>query len=73
MPWKPIATANRDGRRILVAGGTYVAGNAEVCRQVFPSLVMWDGREWVVCDNHGERAIVRDPRWWMDVLPAPVT
>lgn len=71
MAWFPIQGADYDGRRIIVAGGTYVRGGVEVCPQYLPALVTWDGREWVICDNTGERACILNPRWFRPLPPPP--
>lgn len=67
MPWRLITEDDKDGRRIVVAGGTYVRGNVLTCPQQFPSMVTWDGNDWVICDNEGDRAVIRQPRRALDL------
>jgi hypothetical protein len=67
--WQPISTAPKNDERIIVAGGTWIRGNKQQLPQEFPSLVMWDETEWLICDNEGPRALIRGPKVWMAIPP----
>jgi hypothetical protein len=65
--WQPIETAPKNDERILVDGGTWIRGNRDKLPQPFPCLVIWDENDWLICDNEGPRASIRDPKVWMPV------
>jgi hypothetical protein len=67
--WQSIETAPQNDERILVIGGTWVKGDGRAIIQTLPSLVVWDGDGWLVCDNDGPRSIIRNPKLW---APLPV-
>ncbi|TDR90332.1 hypothetical protein [Enterovirga rhinocerotis] len=67
MSWRAITEDDKDGRRLVVAGGTYVRGNRLILPQLFPSMVAWDGQDWLICDNEGEKAVIRNPKRALDL------
>lgn len=68
-PWLSISPSAQTGERILVTGGTLIRGNEGSWPQAFPSLVMWDGIAWVICDNAGPRSVIERPTHWCAVPP----
>jgi hypothetical protein len=69
--WRSMDSAPRDGRDLLIVGGTYDVGLHNDLALTQPVIAFWDGDHW-----HGPEANARDewrtcrPAYWQP-LPTP--
>ncbi len=70
--WQPIETAPKDGRLVLITGGTIRAADMEMkpsaLNYAIPAEMDWG--EWTHYGEHGEEWIIENPTHWTP-LPEP--
>ena len=70
--WQPIDSAPRDGRVVLLAGGSFFCEAREE-RMRTPFTAAWDEDDWLIVGKESGYvcAVYTDPTHWMPLPPPP--